>query len=321
MAFAETAAIDAALIVEERFCGKRHYRPRPAAGRRAARLARAPSLLSIVIYNGILRFRQLQQEAAVRRLYCPFCSIAIAACLSAASCTAAAVDVTVFAAASLKEAMDEQAKRFQAQTGNKVTVSYGASNALAKQIEAGAPADLFISADIDWMDYVDQRRLIAPGARFDLLRNTLVLIAPSTSVSTLKIGSHFDLAAALGTERLAMANPDSVPAGKYGKSALEKLGVWASVEKRLARTDTVRAALALVSRGETPLGIVYKTDAIADKGVRIVDSFPPNTHPPIVYPAAVVAHGQSTAARPLLDYLRSAPARSVWEKHGFGLAE
>src|SRR4029077_18761281 len=136
-------------------------------------------------------------------------------------------------------------KRFEASTGNKVIVSYGASNALAKQIDAAAPADIFISADLDWMDYVDQHHLLASGTRVNLLRNTLVLIAPSSSTSTLKIGPNFALAAALGTDKLAMANPDSVPAGKYGKSALEKLGVWANVEKQVARAENVRAALAL----------------------------------------------------------------------------
>ena len=248
-------------------------------------------------------------------------SLALTLCLTAASPAVMAVDVTVFAAASLKEAMDDEAKQFEASTGNRVVVSYGASNTLAKQIEAGAPADIFISADLDWMDYLDHRHLIAPNARFDLLRNTLVLIAPASSSSRLRIGANFGLAAALGKEKLAMANPDSVPAGKYGKSALEKLGVWASVEKQVARAENVRAALALVSRGEAPFGIVYKTDALADKGVRVVDTFPPDSYPPIIYPAAVVAASKSTAAGPLLDYLRSAPARSVWEKYGFGLAQ
>src|SRR5208337_2838868 len=177
-----------------------------------------------------------------------------------------AADVTVFAAASLKEAMDDQAKQFLASSGNKVVVSYGASNTLAKQIEAGAPADLFISADLDWMGYLENRHLVAPNARLDLLRNTLVLIAPSSSSSSLRIGPHFGLAAALGTDKLAMANPDSVPAGKYAKSALVSLGVWTDVEKQIARAENVRAALALVSRGEAPFGIVYMTDARADKG-------------------------------------------------------
>jgi molybdate transport system substrate-binding protein len=229
--------------------------------------------------------------------------------------------VTVFAAASLKEALDEQGKQFESSTGNKVIVSYGASNSLAKQIEAGAPADIFISADLDWMDYVDQRKMIVPGTRVNLLRNTLVLVAPSSSTSTLKVAPNFALAAALGSEKLAMANPDSVPAGKYGKSALDALGVWSTVEKQVARTDNVRAALALVSRGEAPFGIVYRTDALADKSVKIVDTFPAATHPAIIYPAALTTASKSVAAKPLLDYLRSALARAVWDKYGFGLAQ
>jgi molybdate transport system substrate-binding protein len=234
---------------------------------------------------------------------------------------ARAADVTVFAAASLKEALDEQARWFGVGTGNRVVVSYGASNTLAKQIEAAAPADIFISADLDWMNYIGQRNLLAIGSRVNLLRNTLVLIAPSSSNTTLKIAPNFGLAAALGTDRLAMANPDSVPAGKYGKSALEKLGVWTSVESKVARAENVRAALALVSRGEAPFGIVYSTDALSDKGVKIVGTFPPDSYPPIVYPAALIASSKSAAAKPLLDYLRSAPARLVWEKYGFGLAQ
>jgi molybdate transport system substrate-binding protein len=248
-------------------------------------------------------------------------SIALAIVLAVASPVVAAADVTVFAAASLREALDEHAKQFEASTGNNVIVSYGASNALAKQIEAAAPADIFISADLDWMDYVDQKHQLAPNSRFNLLRNTLVLIAPSSSSSKLKIGPNFGLAAALGTEKLAMANPDSVPAGKYGKSALEKLGVWTSVEKQVARAENVRAALALVSRGEAPFGIVFFTDALSNKGVKIVDTFPPESYPPIIYPAALLVSSKSTAAKPLLAYLRSVPARAVWEKYGFGLAQ
>jgi molybdate transport system substrate-binding protein len=234
---------------------------------------------------------------------------------------AAAADVTVFAAASLKEAMDQQGKDFEAKTGNKVIVSYGASNALAKQIEAGAPADIFISADLDWMNHIDKHQLIAPNSRVDLLRNTLVLIAPAGSTFSLKIRNGFGLAAALGSEKLAMANPDSVPAGKYGKSALEKLGVWSSVQSKVARAENVRAALALVSRGEAPLGIVYRTDAMADKGVRVVDTFPPESYPPIVYPAALLAANKSAAAKGLFEHLRSPAARPTWERYGFGIAQ
>ena len=234
--------------------------------------------------------------------------------------TAVAADVTVFAAASLKEALDEQAKAFASRSGDKIVVSYAGSNALAQQIERGAGADLFLSADLDWMNYLDERKLIAPGTRINLLRNTLVLVAPVDSKATLKIAPGFGLGSALRNDRLAMANPDSVPAGKYGKIALEKLGVWSDVSAKVARTDNVRAALTLVSRGEAPFGIVYATDASADKRVRIVDTFPADAYPPIVYPAAVVAASQSPATRPFLDYLRSAAARSVWEKYGFGVA-
>ena len=234
---------------------------------------------------------------------------------------AMAADVTVFAAASLKEALDDQARQFEVATGNSVVIAYGASNALARQIESGAPADLFISADRDWMDDVERKNLLMPGTRVDLLRNALVLIVPASSTSTLKIAPHFPLAAALGSDKLAMANPDSVPAGKYGKAALERLGVWSGVERQVARAENVRAALALVSRGEAPFGIVYATDAYADKAVRIVDTFPATSHPPIVYPAAITRASHSPAAKALLDYLGSAAARSTWEKYGFGLAK
>jgi molybdate transport system substrate-binding protein len=226
--------------------------------------------------------------------------------------------ITVFAAASLKEALDAQARRFEADTGNKIVVSYGGSNALARQIEAGAPADVFLSADADWMDYLDTRSLLAPGTRVDLLGNRLVLIVPAASTSTLRIAPNFALAAALGADRLAMANPDSVPAGKYGKAALTALGVWASVETKVARTENVRAALTLVARGEAPYGIVYATDARAEPGVRVLDTFPASTHPPVVYPIAVIATGRSpTAARGFVAYLASDAARAMWQRYGF----
>ena len=234
--------------------------------------------------------------------------------------TASAANVTVFAAASLKEALDEQAKAFEARGGDKIVIAYAGSNALARQIEGGAGADVFISADLDWMNYVDERKLIAPGTRANMLRNTLVLVAPAAINSRLKIAPKFDLAGALGNEKLAMANPDSVPAGKYGKGALEALGVWNDVSAKVARAENVRAALALVSRGEAPFGIVYATDAAADKGVRVVDTFPADSYPAIVYPIAVVATSQSPAARPFVDYLRSAAARPVWEKYAFVVA-
>jgi len=236
---------------------------------------------------------------------------------AAASAPLPAADLTVFAAASLKEALDEQGKRFEADTGSRVVVSYAASNALAKQIEAGAPAAMFISADLEWMDYLDQRKLLVPGSRVNLLRNTLVLIAPATSSKALTIGPGFALAPALGGDKLAMANPDSVPAGKYGKAALESLGVWNQVEGQVVRAENVRAALALVARGEAAFGIVYRTDALAEKGVRIVDTFPQSSHPSIVYPAALISGRESPAAKALLGFLRSPAARAIWEKYGF----
>jgi molybdate transport system substrate-binding protein len=249
-----------------------------------------------------------------------FVALATAALIVLSVAHVQAASVLVFGAASLKEALDEQARRFADTSGDKVTVSYAASSALARQIANGAPADLFVSADLEWVDYLDERRLLRPGTRVELLRNALVLIAPAASRAQLTIGPRLPLAAALGRERLAMADPDSVPAGKYGRAALERLGVWSSVESRIARTENVRAALALVSRGEAPFGIVYATDAQADKGVRVVGTFPADSHPAIVYPAAIVAASASPAAKPLLDYLQSAAARPVWERYGFRMA-
>jgi len=229
---------------------------------------------------------------------------------------AAADTVTVFAAASLKDALDENAKAYQARSGDRIVVSYAASSALAKQIEAGAPADLFISADLDWMDYVEQRRLIKTGTRQNLLRNRLVLIAPADSKASVSIVPGFPLARLLGDGRLAMANPDAVPAGKYGKASLEALGVWKDVQSKVAAAENVRAALVLVSRGEAPFGIVYKTDAAADPKVRVAGLFPENTHPPIIYPIAVTAAGKP-AAGAFLKWLSGPQARAIFEKHGF----
>jgi molybdate transport system substrate-binding protein len=229
---------------------------------------------------------------------------------------AAADTVTVFAAASLKDALDENVKAYQAKAKDRVVVSYAASSALAKQIEAGAPADIFISADLDWMDYLQQRRLIKTDTRRNLLRNRLVLIAPADSKVSLSIAQGFPLARLLGSGRLAMANPDAVPAGKYGKASLEALGVWNDVQGKIASVENVRAALVLVSRGEAPLGIVYKTDAAADPKVRVVGLFPENTHPPIIYPVAIMAAGKP-AAETFLNWLNRAEARAIFQKRGF----
>lgn len=239
--------------------------------------------------------------------------LTLAACISVAH----AEQITVFAAASMKNALDEIAKTYEAKSGDRVTLSYAASSALAKQIEQGAPVDVFISADLDWMDYLDKRKLIKDGSRFNLLRNRLVLVAPADSTPALKIASRFPLAARLGKERLAMADPNSVPAGKYGKAALESLGVWQDVQSRIASASDVRGALLFVARGEAPLGIVYSTDAAVEPKVRVVDTFPENTHPPIVYPAALIATSRGAAAESFLRSLRDAPARAVFEKYGF----
>ena len=224
---------------------------------------------------------------------------------------------TVFAAASLKDALDQINATWQKGGGSPATISYAASSALAKQIEQGAPADIFISADEDWMNYLAERKLIKPDTRFDLLGNSLVLIAPKNSELTAKIGPGFPLAALIGDGHLAMANTDSVPAGKYGKAALMKLGVWDAVKDKVAQADNVRAALVLVARGEAPLGIVYATDARAEPNVKVLDTFPEDTHPPIIYPAAELAGASSPEAPALLAYLKSASARATFEAQGF----
>ena len=225
-------------------------------------------------------------------------------------------DVLVFAAASLQTALDELSPQIEQATGAHVKASYAASSALAKQIENAAPADIFISADLDWMDYVATRHLIQPASRVNLLGNQLVLIAPANSTASLKIAPNFKLAGALGTDRLAVADPASVPAGKYAKAALTSLGVWDSVADKLASAENVRAALLLVSRGEAPLGIVYRSDAHADPGVRVVDAFPEASHPPIVYPIALTTGARPGAAK-VIAFLKTAPAKTVFEKEGF----
>ena len=225
-------------------------------------------------------------------------------------------NLIVFAAASLKDALDEVNVAYQTEEGRQTATSYAASSTLAKQIEAAAPADIFISADLDWMDYLAKRNLIKPETRANLLGNRLVLIAPADSAGELGIAPNFPLAPALGNGRLAIADPN-VPAGRYAKAALESLGVWSSVADRLAPAENVRATLALVSRGEAPLGIVYQTDAVADKGVKILGTFPENTHPPVIYPVAAVAISTNPGTPRYIALLRSSAARPIFEKHGF----
>jgi len=242
----------------------------------------------------------------------------LVAALGVAGPTAAqAQNLTIFAAASLKNALDEIDARYQKRSGEKTAISYAASSALAKQAESGAPADIFISADLDWMDYLEKRQLVRPGTRSNLLRNEIVLVAPADSKAALVIGPGFPLAAALGNQRLAMADPDSVPAGKYGKAALEHLGVWPSISDKVARAENVRAALNFVSRGEAPFGVVYRTDAAADKKVRIIGAFPANSHPEIIYPVAQLTGGKSPSAERYLAFLKSPESSDIFRKHGF----
>ncbi len=224
-------------------------------------------------------------------------------------------DVLIFAAASLQTALDALTPAIDRSTGAHVRVSYAASSALARQIEGGAPADLFISADLDWMDYVAERKLIRPDTRVNLLGNDLVLIAPAATPVSLHIAPGFPIAEALGSGRLAIADPDAVPAGKYGRAASTALGVWDRVAGKLAPAENVRAALLLVSRGEAPLGIVYRTDAMADPGVMVVDVFPDATHPRIVYPAALTVRASADAAR-VLAFLESAQAKAGVRQDG-----
>ena len=226
-------------------------------------------------------------------------------------------DIVVFAAASLKNALDAVNAQWQKETGKKAVVSYAASSALAKQIEQGAPAHVFISADLDWMGYLAQKGLIRPETRFNMLGNRLVLIAPKDQAQPLEVKRGFNLAGRIGSGRLAVANLDAVPAGKYAKAALVKLGVWDSVAAKTAQAENVRAALILVSRGEAPVGIVYQTDAAAEQSVAIVGIFPEDTHPPIVYPVALTVGATHPDATDYLAYLTSAKAKPVFQAHGF----
>ncbi|HUJ46116.1 MAG TPA: molybdate ABC transporter substrate-binding protein [Rhizomicrobium sp.] len=242
--------------------------------------------------------------------------IALAAIALSFATVARAADVTIFAAASLNDALTEIGKSYQQKTGHTAAFSFAASSVLARQIENSEGADVFMSADSDWMDYLDNRGLIAHETRRDLVGNHLVLIAPAESTTTVAIAPHFDLAGALHGGRLAIADPDSVPAGKYGKSALTSLGVWNTVVDRLAQAENVRVALAYVARGEAPLGIVYTTDAMAEPKVKIVGTFPDNSHAPIVYPVAATKDA-GPLAKEFIDYLSSPEARTVFQKDGF----
>lgn len=223
----------------------------------------------------------------------------------------------VFAAASLKNATDEIGAAWAATGKAAPRVSLAASNVLAKQIEQGAPADIFFSADLDWMDHAQGKGLIRPETRVNLLANAIVLVAPRDSTATVALAPGLSLAAALGSGRLAMGNVEAVPAGRYGKAALEKLGAWDGVKDRVAQADNVRAALLLVSRGEAALGIVYATDAAAEPNVRVLATFPADSHPPIVYPVALTKDSANPDAGAFLAFLRGPLAKAAFERQGF----
>ena len=230
-----------------------------------------------------------------------------------------AEEVVVFAAASLKNGLDDFAARWGAETGNTVTISYAGSGQLARQIVAGAPADLYLSANVGWMDEVEKAGLIQKGARADLLGNTLVLIAHGKGAAAVNIGPDLDLVGLLGGGKLAMALVDAVPAGQYGKAALGALGLWEGVAPSVAQADNVRAALALVSTGEAPFGIVYATDAAASDNVTVTATFPEGSHPPIIYPVALLTNATDPADQLFYDALFGAEARATFEKQGFAV--
>jgi molybdate transport system substrate-binding protein len=225
--------------------------------------------------------------------------------------------ITVFAAASMKNALDEIDAAYTARTGVKFSVSYAASSVLAKQIEQGAPADVFVSADTDWMDYAISKKTINEASRVNLLGNSIVLIAPKDSrIDSVTIAQGFDLATLAGDGRIATGDVKSVPAGKYAKAALERLGAWQAAEPKFAMAESVRAALTLVARGEAALGIVYATDAKVEPGVKVVGTFPADSHPAIVYPVAATATAKPET-NDYLAFLRSTAAKAILEKYGF----
>lgn len=234
----------------------------------------------------------------------------------ALSVHAKAEDTMVFAAASLTNALGQVADEYEAKTGRKIVLSFAASSTLARQIAASSGADMFVSADTKWMDYLQTRGLIQRATRRNLLGNTLVLIAPKNSQTNITIKPHFALVKALHGGRLAIADPSGVPAGRYAKQALTSLGVWNAVEPHLVPAENVRAALAYVARGEAPLGIVYNTDALIEPKVRVVAHFPENSHTPIVYPAALTKNAKP-GARAFETFLSTAQSKAIFEKNGF----
>jgi molybdate transport system substrate-binding protein len=264
---------------------------------------------------GITRVR----KSRLRKIVC-----ALAAALFLSAGIGHAADqkspVVVFAAASLTDAITEIGAAFTRETGIPIHPSYAASSALARQIEAGAPAEVFFPADQEWMDYLEKKQLLAPGSRKDIVGNKLVLIAPATSRASVRITTGSALLAAIGTARVATGDPDSVPVGKYAKAALTKLGAWDGLQARMVRAENVRSALAFVARGEAPFGIVYLTDARIDRNVKVLDTFPESTHAPITYPIALTKKADADAQR-FLRYVSGKSASATFEKFGFALTK
>jgi molybdate transport system substrate-binding protein len=264
-----------------------------------------------------VRARAEWRAAMILRRHLLLAVVALGLCQPVDPAVAQEKSITVFAAASMKNALDDINAAFLKATGTKVTASYAASSALARQLEQGAPADVFASADLEWMDYSASKKTIRHDTRVNLLGNRLVLIAPQDSrIEQVTLAPGLDFGKLVGNGRIATGEVNSVPVGKYAKSALEKLGLWASVQNRFAMADNVRAALALVARGEAALGMVYETDAKVEKGVKIVGVFPPDSHPPINYPVAATTSAKPEAAA-YLSFLRSGIAKAVFEQHGF----
>jgi len=248
-----------------------------------------------------------------------FCIAALA--FSSTAFSAHAENVNVFAAASMKTAFDEAARLWKTQSGKEIVATYGSTGTLAKQIAEGAPADIFISADLAWMDDVASKNLIKPESRKNLVGNTLVLIAAAGSDLKIKLAKDSNLAASLGNEKLVVGDVKSVPAGRYAKAALENMGLWASIEPNLVMQENVRSALALVARDEARLGIVYGSDAVAESKVQVIATFPENSHPPIVYPVAVIATSANPDAEPFLTFLFSREAQLIFKANGFTLLQ
>src|SRR6266849_529389 len=256
-------------------------------------------------------------SATMHRLAGLFFSFAILCGSTSSPALAQDKSLTVFAAASMKNALDDIDAAYTAKTGVKIVASYASSSALAKQIEQGAPADIFVSADTDWMDYATARKNINEPTRVNLLGNSIVLIAPKDStIDNVSIGPGFDLAKLAGSGKIATGDVKAVPVGKYAKAALEKLGAWQAAEPKFAMAESVRAALTLVARGEAVLGIVYSTDAKVEPGVKIVGTIPADSHPPIIYPVAATTTAKPEAAD-YLAFLRSSAAKTILEKYGF----